>query len=285
MRLLVPLLAIFLISFQQQMNETRATKAGLIENSTQTKADKPKQGEPKSSPIPIIGSLEIQKPTGQPKENDPYDPYEDTLYRWYLRGTLLGITGAVFGVVVLIRQTKALMDSERAWVLAIAVGNPQIPLYDPKNPGYTPGIVYLIEVSGKTPARIIRERFRCRIVPAIQGSQPLQPQLEKRPVYKSDSGMFEGAVMYASGYKYHLSVPLESGPMTATEFADLTNGRSVLCAYGCIEYRDAFKRKGKTQVCAIYHFSFGGVITSPNGIVLNPPGFRIGGPRVYNDVT
>jgi hypothetical protein len=97
--------------------------------------------------------------------------------------------------------------------------------------------------------------------------------------------MFEGEAVYAPGYQYNLSIGLESGPMTAEQFADVQNRNAVLCAYGCIEYLDAFGRKRTTQVCAIYNLGLGGVITSPNGTVLNPPGFLLGGPEAYNKVT
>jgi hypothetical protein len=49
-----------------------------------------------------------------------------------------------------------------------------------------------------------------------------------------------------------------------------------------VEYEDAFKRKGVTQFCAIYRPHSGGVITTPDGTVLNPVGFHIDGPPEYN---
>jgi len=55
-----------------------------------------------------------------------------------------------------------------------------------------------------------------------------------------------------------------------------------MCAYGFIEYRDVFDRPGVTRFCYVYDFQFGGVLTSPDGTVLNPSGFRPGGPASYH---
>jgi len=284
MRFLAACFLLFLVPSLQQKKPTLPANTSLEKRTTHSEADKPENDESCASHPATIAfrALAIEEPAGQTKERYRYDPIKDTLYRLYLWGTIFGVAGAVAGVLVLIRQTKALRDSQRAWVTANGVGNPPEPLYSPQDPGRTPGIVYLIEIAGNTPAKIIRERFRCRIVPAIQG----EPQLETVPTYKSERGMFTGSAVYAPGYKYRISVPLESGPLTLDQASDLRDGKTLLCAYGCVDYLDAFKRKRKTQVCAIYNFAFGFVVTSPDGsTVLNPPGFRAGGPKGYNEVT
>jgi hypothetical protein len=205
-------------------------------------------------------------------------------------GLLLVLIGGV-GVGLALRTVKAIekqaaaqMDADRAWVLVNAVSNPLDPIYSSERPTYTPGIVFMVEIVGNTPAKIVRESFRCRIVPAIEGSRPPKPVLETAPDYRPEK-MFEGSAVYPPTYKYNLSVQLESGPLSADQFARLRDGKDVLCAYGLIEYLDAFKRKGTTQVGVVYNFAFGGVFTSPDGTVLNQPGFRFGGPKGYNEVT
>jgi hypothetical protein len=65
----------------------------------------------------------------------------------------------------------------------------------------------------------------------------------------------------------------------------VSTGQAVWCCYGRIEYEDAFERKGVTQFCAVYRPQIGGVIESPNGVVLNPPGFFMDGPVGYNYTT
>jgi hypothetical protein len=118
-------LLVFLTSFQQQTNPTQATQTGLQQHSAQREEGKGENDKPDSPPIPIIRSLDVKKPAAQPKDYDSYDPYKDTLYRWYLRGTLIGVAGGLLGIVLLLRSVKAahkaddtLMDSEGAllWV-------------------------------------------------------------------------------------------------------------------------------------------------------------------------
>lgn len=195
------------------------------------------------------------------------------------RAARLNAKAAIESAKVAAQNVDVLIVSERAWVLANAIGNPPY-LSSEYDPGFTPGIVWRIEVSGRSVARIQREQFRCRLVNVVDG----KPELEETPTYTSRSGQFEGESVYAPGFAYQISVVLESGPLTQSSVADIQEGRSMLCAYGRVDYIDIFERKRWTQVCAIYKPSAGGVITSPDGRVLNQPGFRLGGPKGYNDV-
>jgi hypothetical protein len=173
------------------------------------------------------------------------------------------------------------MDADRAWVLIEGIRNPQPQLFAR---GYSPGIVYQVKIYGTTPARIRRERYRCRIVPVIPGTRPAQPRLETVPTYPAELNRFSGSVS-PPGYSYLQSVPLESGPLTENEYRELHDGTSLLCSYCCIEYTDIFGRQAVTQLCLIYDFAFGAVFQSPDGTILNPPGFRPGGPPNYQETT
>jgi len=181
------------------------------------------------------------------------------------------------------KSATAQMNADRAWVLVGEVINP--PLLHESVDKYAPGVVWHITVAGNTPARLVRQRYRCHIVPAIPGSDPPQPQLDAVPNYDVGTNTYEANVVRAPGHKSLVSIPLESGILGGGELLDLKRGDSVLCAYGCIEYQDAFGRDGVTKFCVLYRFQFGGVITSPDGVVLNPPGFRTGGPAGYNETT
>jgi hypothetical protein len=177
---------------------------------------------------------------------------------WILAG--LGIVAGVIGLCTLgaiRKQAAAQMDADRGWVTANTVGNP---LKAINTPGYTPGIVYQIEFSGNSPVKIIKERFRCRIVPSIEGTTPPQPALEKTPTFKFDEGMSPGETVYPSRHKYDISVSLETGPITDQQWLDLKDGKTTLCAYGCIEYEDVFRKLRHTTVCSIYRFNLGGGI-------------------------
>jgi hypothetical protein len=286
MRLLVTFLLLTLISFQQEANPASSTQTGLKKHGTQRPAteardkisDKPDAKEVASN------CADVNKPAPNPENGDPYDASKDTLYRRYLWATIIGVAGAVLGIFVLARQTIVQMDAQRGWVIANQISNPPNPLFNPETPFYTPGVVFIVEFIGNSPVKVLSEKFRCRIVPAKAATTPPEPDLEKIPVYGKP--MFEGSSVYPpGGQKIALNIPLESGPLDVKQFEDLKFSRAFLCAYGRIDYLDAFKRKRMTQVCVIYNFAWGGVATSPDGTVLNPPGFRMGGPEGYNEVT
>ncbi len=211
-------------------------------------------------------------------------------YTSWLFSLILATVG-VGGVCLALRTLKAIekqanaqMDADRAWVLASVVGQPKEPLTKSViEEGIIPGIVWQIQVAGNTPARIISEKYRCRTIPVDNTAFPPKPELEPIPVYLPNTNSIDRQIVFPPGYKYAVSIPLENGSGNLVEQMALTvSGNVVFCAYGRIEYEDAFKRKGTTQVCALYYPRRGGVIESPDGTVLNPPGFRIGGPPGYN---
>lgn len=80
-----------------------------------------------------------------------------------------------------------------------------------------------------------------------------------------------------------LSLP---GVPTQEEMAALRKKETVLCAYGFVEYEDAFGRKGHvTRVGYVYEFAFGAVLQTGDGTILNPPGFKIMTEPEYNRAT
>lgn len=178
---------------------------------------------------------------------------------------------------------KAQMDADRAWVMASVVGQPEEPLT--KNlleKTVVPGIVWQLQIVGNTPARIISEEFRCRIVDC-DPDDVSKPKLEPIPVYLPNQ-VPEGQIVSPPGQKHLVSISVENDPTTAlvNKLTQLSIGHAFFVSYGKVEYEDAFKRRGVTQFCAIYRPRTGGVITSPDGTVLNPPGFYVGGPTGYN---
>jgi hypothetical protein len=194
---------------------------------------------------------------------------------------IIGIAIANFTMKAIQKQAQAQMDADRAWVLASVHGQPIEPLTKGLFGGYTPGIVWKIQVAGNTPARIVRERYRCRIVPNNMNEFRHKAELESKPTYIKDRTLIEGDVVFPAGHQYLVSIGLEPESCTIDEITKVTSGRATLCAYGWIEYEDTFERRGQTQFCAIYELQ-GGVIKSPDGTILNPTGFRIGGPPGYN---
>jgi hypothetical protein len=211
---------------------------------------------------------------------------------------VVGVAGTIIAVRTLKkieRQTKAAevsskaqMDADRGWVLASVSGQPLEPMTKHlMEKGVHPGIVWKLQIFGNTPVRIIRTDFRCRIVDT-DPDVASRPGLAREPVYFPNNTP-EGRVVYPPGdTPMHFSISLENlvDPQPNVTLVDrltqLPIGAGFLVSYGRVEYEDAFKRKGVTQFCAIYRPHRGGVITSPDGTVLNPVGFHIDGPAGYN---
>jgi hypothetical protein len=161
-------------------------------------------------------------------------------------------------------------------------------LYFPDNPAYIPGVNYHFRVVGHTPARIIGQGFRFRPVPRRSGGGPTDPALPEVPDY-TDRGQStdipEGGRLIAPETEFVTPDWLETLHLSAEEFEQLRQGATIMCAYGFVEYQDGFGRRAETRFCYVYDFAWGGVMTSPEGTVLNPKGFRLGGPPQYNRAT
>lgn len=189
------------------------------------------------------------------------------------------------------RQTKtaevtatAQMDADRSWVLVSVAASPDEPLTGNLIKGIVPAIIWKIKVFGNTPVRIIRSEYRCRVVDS-HPDNAFAPHLEPKPVYFPSKAP-EGLIVYPPGHEELRIVQLEPDPNPNIKYMDrlshVSTAFNFMCAYGRIEYEDVFKRKGVTQFCAIYKPPVGGVVTLPDGTVINPTGFHIGGPQGYN---
>ncbi len=174
------------------------------------------------------------------------------------------------------------MNADRAWIVASVIASPEEPLTGNLMKGITPGIAWELRIVGNTPARIVRKEIRCRIVDA-DPNNIVQPVLEPTPCYLPNNEP-EGQIIHPPGEKhgYMATVEVEPGSDLAASLTQVVLGGAFLCSYGRFEYEDAFKRKSVTQFCAIYKPQVGLVVTSPDGTVLNPSGFHIGGPPGYN---
>src|SRR5271157_217108 len=206
---------------------------------------------------------------------------------------LLVIVGALQTIILFLtigaiyRQTKAAKDSERAWVLVKRVGNPE-QWYAPDKPSYFPGMVFEFGVYGKTPARVTSADFRLHLVSPKPGVKPPEPELPRIPDYRSgsrDSEIPEKGRVLPPGDNFRIRIGLDPLTLTEEQWVKLRDSEMIMCAYGVIKYRDAFGRNKETRTCYVYNFAWGGVITAPDGTVLNPPGFRAGGPSGYNKAT
>lgn len=184
-------------------------------------------------------------------------------------------------------SAQAVMNAERPWVLVKRIGNPQS-WYDPTMPSYFPGMVLEFNVYGKTPARVLNADFKLHPVPAKPGVIPPEPDLPAIPDYRSGSRNPEipkGGRVLPPDESFTIRLRLDPPTLTEEQWLKLRDSETIMCAYGFIEYKDAFNRGGNTCLCYVYDFAWGGVITSTDGTVLNPPGFRLGGPSAYHETT
>jgi len=184
-------------------------------------------------------------------------------------------------------QVRTEQRAQRAWVLVKRIGNPDY-WYANDGAGYIPGMVFEFYVYGKTPARVMASQFVLRPVPAKKAAKPPEPDLPAVPNYGQiviDPEIPAEGRLLAPDAGFQVRLRLDPPTMTEEEWEKLRDGKTIMCAYGFIKYKDAFGWKRKTRVCYIYEFKWGGVITAPDGTVLNPPGFRVGGPLEYNRAT
>ena len=149
-------------------------------------------------------------------------------------------------------------------------------------------MVLEFHVYGKTPARVINADFRLHPVPAKVGVKPPEPDLPASPAFQNGTRnpeIPEGGRLLPPEQAFTIRLRLDPPTLTEEQWVKLRDSETIMCAYGFIEYKDAFNRDGRTRLCYVYDFAWGGVITSTDGTVLNPPEFRLGGPSAYHETT
>jgi len=223
----------------------------------------------------------------QDKENIKVQHRLAHLTAWLVIVGLIQAGILALTVCAIVGQIKAAKDSERAWILVNRVGSPN-KWYDQDTAIY-PSAIFEFKISGKTPAKIMDASLILRPVPVKHGISPAEPDLPPTFAYerqvKRNQEIPELGRVLAPEVIFQAQIILENVFLSEHEWFDLRDGKTIMCAYGFIVYRDAFKREKETRVCYVYNFSNGGVIKSIDGTVLNPPGFRIGGPTGYNHAT
>jgi len=248
---------------------------------------------------PRMALKEIKEPNGRQQqspseEKQPIAPEKGPDYVfWGLWVNLaLAVATSVLALFAALQASaakgmvKALINSERAWVLVGAVGNPREGWYRPDMQQYFPGGVFRFRVYGNTPARIVNARMRLHPVPVVPGSDPPKPDLPATPNYGSGSGPTaleipgEGITLPPRG-TFTIRVGLEGGQLTEDQWTKLQRREMLMCAYGFVKYRDSFDKERETRISYTYDFALGGVFTDTDGKPINPPGFYPGGPDAY----
>jgi hypothetical protein len=233
--------------------------------------------------IPLAANaLDEQKPATKCCAEHPYDPREDTPYRIYLWATIAGVGGALFGLIFLVKSAnaakenaKAIMDSERAWIVATPTEwNPPLRSYAPHQlRGQNVFRVKFVNV-GKTPARIINASLKYILVnsledlPAVPVDSPSdpQPRIIVAPNMGADPKEFIGAAAI-------LEQP--EGMLSADEHTAVYKGEKILYAFGFVRYLDVYEKERETRFG--YKFSVGDA--------LSHGGFQQDGPASYRRTT
>lgn len=192
------------------------------------------------------------------------------------------LAGTVWAII---QQTRASRASQRPWVLIERIGNPSENWRYAKDSAYIPGIVFEFKVYGATPIKIIEGAFDLTSVPNKKGVIPPSPDLPEFPDYSRALPLPHvprGGIPWAPSGTYQIRRihAFEKSQMEA-----LNNYEIILCGYGYLKYVDVFKTIRETRVCYIYFLQRGGAIKTPDGMVLNPEGFYMGGPPEYNRAT
>jgi hypothetical protein len=129
------------------------------------------------------GDNEKQTPAHQPEQANSYDPYQDPLYRWYLRATIIGVVGGMIGILVLIVQSlllrssvvaahksaDAVMDSEMA---ILSITEKELSLSDS---GTTTLVAFDVHNIGRTVAVVFAAEHLLQL--SDDGEKPPMPQL------------------------------------------------------------------------------------------------------------
>lgn len=166
MRLCVTLLILFLTSISIDHQQTVGSQS-----ETQVKTPEPNQ---------VASSVSIHQPETTAKQNDPYDPRHDRLYRAYLAFTIIGVFVAMGAIVVFYLQTKTTQDAARAARFnAMAVVNSQRPwiAVRRKEPHFSNTFVFEVVCISGIPAKIMQ---------IYADFQTVAPGESLQPVYKAE---------------------------------------------------------------------------------------------------
>jgi hypothetical protein len=227
---------------------------------------------------------------------------------WYARKTLREIqatgvqTDKMIGhagtqAAALSVQANALLMGQRGWMLVEEVTPPRdilrIPEYGSREYMMPLTFVFRFRVSGQTPCRLLNGRVRFHAVNSKSGVRPAEPDFDEEPNYTSNAigtaiarpaEIPDSGTVLAPNNGFQLIAYFDDGMMNEATVESIQRHEKLLCAYGFVDYRDAFDRPHITRFCYIYRFigpRFR-TITEDN---VDMSRFVLGGPDAYNQTT
>jgi hypothetical protein len=283
--------------------QVRADDPAVDKQHTKNPAE---QTQPQSKNLPTVAPTAApdQSPESPRKDSitkansnnkdQQYNPYSDRLYRWYLFATVIGVAVGLLGLIFLIMQTwatrqaaeaalknaTALINTERAWVIAAPVDNAPVVGFIPESGSnlelhlagcnQTNSFSCSFKSTGNTPARLVEVAIRYMKANKLE-------DIPKEPTYGDRTVLNNLALV--TGDSIRFAAFLE--PDIVLKKADhdaVYKQQAFLYAFGIIVYRDVFASLHETRFGYIYHF--------PQGGDPRENGFRREGlPSSYNQAT
>ncbi|MGA7219310.1 MAG: hypothetical protein WBX38_13390 [Candidatus Sulfotelmatobacter sp.] len=247
MRFVIVAFLLFPSIFQQANPSAPAANPGIEKRDAGKKAENSQQYIPDKPLLTVTaGSLEKSQPATQNKQDNAYDPRNDTAYRAYLWATIIGVAGAIGGVAVLFRQTRLL---RRSVELASETAEKQLRAYvcvdsallKFKRPD-VPEVQVHYSNRGQTPAYDVRSWIHMWIE-----RHPL-----KVPLPLPTAGFQMSTAILPPGARPYVQIIEKNPPvpMNAIRLVGTTEG--TIYVYGEIRYRDIFQKERFTKFRLIY---------------------------------
>jgi hypothetical protein len=178
------------------------------------------------------------------------------------------------------RSVGAVMNSERSWLLAEGVDNPDLQQV------WINKATIRFKIVGNSPLRIMEgELIYTTVASRPDGKPPTmhkKPNLPQEPIYAEPVNLADSPSMgriHAPGDPVAVEIPLKSTFLTPENVKALEDGNCFLCVYGFLRYQDSFVswKRRETRFC----FACG------NWGPTNPKatnGYFVAGPAAYNEV-
>ncbi len=207
-------------------------------------------------------------PASQPQQGSPKPPWWDVTWStWALVGVgFFGTWAAVWTLVTIQGQTKALMDADHALILILWENLIHV---NPENPGVLSHCFrWHFKNSGKSPTFIQKISSRFIVIKSLE-------DLPRKPVYLPPREVsYEMEPLLPDKTFGALYAPVESNLPYEQLEADVIGKKCLLFAYGFVQYLDIYRRRHETRFGILYDRSPGRL-----------DHWRLAGPPAYNRYT
>jgi len=188
---------------------------------------------------------------------------------------------------------KVALNSQRGWILVESIKAPNQIDYFENICRASPQLEFKFKVFGIIPIKITNSRIRFHFVQrksdsANEPDLPIQPNYGENHGFSQNSGI--GRIHYPES-EFSIKSDLGNTSISSEEWHKFVNRENILCAYGVINYQDAYQGAAtrETRFCYVYQKPPSFYVNSPmpdgKSTSLDGDGFRVGGPDAYNQAT